>query len=115
MAQTREVRGIATSIRTGFREWYGMPAGMNGTHVRYHNTDVVSFDSESIVLRTGGWRTKTTMLRMNQTSNQFGLGYRVFQKKYAWFVDTGYSLLPFDDNEITWKRSPYAGDVACRA
>ena len=49
---------------------------------------------------------------MNQAANQFCLGYRVYAKKHAWFVDTGYSVLPFDDDSLTWKRSPYAGDVA---
>ncbi len=105
MAQTREVRGVATNIRSD-RE---------GTHVRYHSTDVVTFTPSEITLRTGGWSTATTKTRMNQAANQFGLGYRVYAKSHRWFVDTGYSVLPFDDDSLTWKRSPYAGDVAASA
>jgi len=87
MAQTQEVRGVATSIRTE-----------NGTTtVKYHNTDVVSFDSNFVVLDSGGWQTVTTKLRMNQASNQFGLGYSVFQKDREWFVDWDGQTLPFKD------------------
>jgi len=60
----------------------------NGTtRVKYHNTDVVSFDQDKITLDTGGWKTVTTKTRMNQTSNQFNLGYRVYQRNFEWFVD----------------------------
>ena len=77
MSQTREVRGVATSIRTE-DGW---------THIRYHNTDVVSFNNDEIVLRTGGYRTATTRTRMNQAANQFGLGFRIHQSDFAWFVN----------------------------
>jgi hypothetical protein len=56
------------------------------TTVRYHNTDVVVFDRDKVTLNSGGWRTRTTMLRMNQTARQHGLGFRVYQKDWAWFV-----------------------------
>lgn len=104
MSQMNEARGVATNIR----------AEKGVTHVRYHSTDVVSFDESEITLRTGGWSTATTKTRMNQASNQFGLRYYVYQKAHRWFVDTGYSTLPFDSDELTFKRSPYAGDVAER-
>lgn len=102
MPQNSEVRGVATSIR----------ADREGTHVRYHNTDVVSFDTFSVTLRTGGWSTASTKLRMNQASNQFGLGYRVYAKEHRWFVDTGSSVLPFDGDELTWSRPPYGVNTA---
>ncbi len=70
MSQTAKVSGVATTIRTD----------TNGTHVRYHSTDVVSFNDKTITLRTGGWNTATTRLRMNQASNQFHLGFSVYQK-----------------------------------
>lgn len=57
------------------------------TTVRYHGTTVVTFDSRRILLRTGGWETHTTKTRMNQASNQFHLGYHVYQEKGEWFVN----------------------------
>jgi hypothetical protein len=56
------------------------------THVQYHATRVVSFGQYSIILHSGGYRTNTTKLRMNQASNQFGLGFQVYQKAHQWFV-----------------------------
>ncbi len=58
-----------------------------GTHVRYHSTNVVSFTCKAVTLRSGGWRTATTKRRMNQASQQFGLGFTVYQKDFGWFVD----------------------------
>jgi hypothetical protein len=76
MAQTREVRGVATSIRTD-GAW---------THIRYHQTDVVSFTDDVVVLRSGGWETVTTKLRMNQAARQFNLGFTVYAKRRTWYV-----------------------------
>ena len=76
MGQTKTLGKTATSLRT---------AG-EGTHVRYHKTDVVSFNTSVIVLRHGGWLTATTKLRMNQASCQFDLGYSVHQRKKQWYV-----------------------------
>ncbi len=76
MGQTHKLGATATSVRTE-----------NGTtHIRYHQTDVVSFDDHSITLRTGGWKTVTTKSRMNQASHQFNLGYGVSQRKGQWYV-----------------------------
>ena len=72
----------------------------NFINVRYHNTDVVSFNDEEFILRTGGWYTKTTKDRMNQASNQFGLGYRVFQKTFEWFVEYQDKVVPFTCDKI---------------
>lgn len=57
--------------------------------IRYHATDVVKFNDKEIILNSGGWRTNTTKTRMNQTSNEFGLGFRVFQEKGYWWVEHG--------------------------
>lgn len=67
------------------------------TKVVYHKTPVVAWDTKRIVLRSGGWMTVTTKLRMNQASNQFGLGYSVWQKDFAWFVGYQGCTLPFVD------------------
>lgn len=87
MAQTRIVRGVKTSIR---REGYD-------TIVNYRGTDVVRFSDTKvdITLKTGGWKSATTKLRMNQASNQFNLGYYVFQKKGEWYVNLAGNNFPF--------------------
>ena len=57
------------------------------TRVTYHQTSVVKFNYNEIILNSGGWETVTTKARMNQTSNQFGLDYTVYQKDFEWFVN----------------------------
>lgn len=57
------------------------------TRVTYHWTDVVKFTARTVTLKSNGWQTLTTKTRMNQASSQFGLGFRVWQKGFAWFVD----------------------------
>ena len=72
----------------------------NMTRVRYHQTEVVQFNDKLIVLNSNGWTTATTKNRMNQTSNQFGLDYYVFQKDFEWFVDFNGKTLEFSDRMI---------------
>jgi len=50
------------------------------TVVIYHTTRIVTFNHDCVTLRTGGWDTVTTRRKMNQASNQFGLGYSVFRR-----------------------------------
>ena len=69
--------------------------------VRYWNTDIVKFNNERIILNTGGWSTATTKLRMNQASNQFGLGYNVYQKNFNWFVEYQGKTIPFNMQRLT--------------
>ena len=73
----------------------------NVTRVVYHDTPVVSFNGSSIVLNTGGWWTCTTIVRMNQTSQEFGLCYSVVQKNHEWFVEYGDKVHPFTSEELT--------------
>lgn len=54
--------------------------------VLYHQTVVVEFTRDQIILRNGGWHTKTTMLRWNQASRQFGLGFSAYSKRGKWLV-----------------------------
>ena len=56
------------------------------TCIRYHSTEVVKFNTDEIILNSGGWHTVTTKLRMNQASYQFGLGFYVHQRQFEWFV-----------------------------
>ena len=72
----------------------------NSIEVYYHDTRVVDVSGKFLTLNTGGWYTPTTKLRMNQTSNQYNLGYRVFQKNYNWFVEFEGETIPFDKSGI---------------
>ena len=91
MSQQQQIGSHKTSIFTdeGF------------TNVIYHNTAVVRFNKDKIILNSGGWLTNTTKTRMNQASNQFNLGFSVFQKNYDWFVtNENNEILPFSDGMI---------------
>ena len=52
----------------------------------YHQTKVVVWDDEKITLNSGGHMTATTKKRMNEVSEEYRLGYRVFQKAGEWFI-----------------------------
>ncbi|KKM74880.1 hypothetical protein LCGC14_1395980 [marine sediment metagenome] len=94
MSQVHEVRGRNTSIR--IRDGVGA--------VQYHSTDVVTWDARRVTLDTGGWSTVTTKTRMMQASNQFDLGYRVFQKDWGWHVTTKAGTFPFEGQIFTFDR-----------
>jgi hypothetical protein len=70
----------------------------NSIEVYYHNTRVVFVSGDYITLDSGPygqWQTATTKKRMNQTSEKYNLGYRVFQKNYNWFVEFEGETIPF--------------------
>ena len=77
----------------------------NITRVFFHDTPVVAFDDKSITLNTGGWRTRSTKVRMNQASQEFRLDFRVFQKQQEWFVDYQEEVRPFVSDEIMLDRN----------
>ena len=58
----------------------------NFTKVIYHSTKVVEFNRDTIVLNSGGYETKTTKDRMNQTASEYMLDYAVFQFDFDWYV-----------------------------
>ena len=76
----------------------------NQTVIQYHRTPVVTFNDNFITLNTGGWFTVTTKARMNQASNQFNLGYHVYQENFKWFVDFRGSILPFIAHQLRLTR-----------
>ena len=98
MAQTQTIGTHKTQVHMSNNE--------NGSalEVYYHNTRVVFYCNGHIKLDTGGWSTVTTKLRMNQASNQYNLGYKVFQKNYDWFVEFKGETIPFNGNTIELKR-----------
>ena len=77
------------------------------TSVIYHSTAVVSWDSDTITLRTGGWDSVTTRRKMNQTASQFGLAFNVFSRNFESFVTLGGSdPVPLVDG-MRFSRRPY--------
>lgn len=52
----------------------------------YHQTKVVRWSEDSVILNSGGYQSATTKTRMNEVSREYGLGYHVFQKDHVWFV-----------------------------
>lgn len=93
MAQTQIFRGAARAIRTnehtGTRNYF------------YHSTPLVSvFTDGTIMLFSGGYRTATTRLAMNQASNQDNLGFQVYARKRQWFVSWKGQEIPFTDHML---------------
>ncbi len=79
--------------------------------IRYHNTDVVAWDHKVIILKNDGFTTRTTKLRMNQASQEFGLGYRVWQKDFNWYVDYEGETLEFKGLTLELTRSLSTSDI----
>ena len=77
----------------------------DGTHVRYHHTDVVTIKKDKIVLRHNGWKTVTTKNRMNQVSELYGLGYSTV-KKYGdlYVTDKNGDVHEFYNQTLTLQR-----------
>lgn len=68
--------------------------------VRLYSTIIVEVTDFDICLRTGGYATRTTTNRMNQTSNQYDLGYKVFKRKGQMFVNYKGKNIPFNENNF---------------
>jgi len=82
MAQTQKCMGRATRIVRTQR----FPSG-EVVAALYHDTCVAWRDGKVVKLNSGGYRTATTKLRMNQFANEFcNGGFKVYQKGGEWFV-----------------------------
>jgi hypothetical protein len=89
----------------------------NPLRVTYHSTVIVeAVPGKGFRLNSGGYRTSTTKTRMNQASNEYGLGFSVFQKAGKWYVDLPFSdgkgkTVPFVDGMVIGPRSlPHLGE-----
>ena len=92
MSQTHTIGKVATTVA---RDDDGV------LRVTYHSTPVVTlYPNGKLVLNHGGWTTHTTKTRMNQASNQLRLGFTVWQKGFAWFVDIDGHTIPFESREL---------------
>jgi len=74
--------------------------GHGGFVVTLHETDIVKVDRFGrITLNSGGYRTQTTRNRMNQVSDEYALGFKVFQKNWEWYVEANGTVEEwFDEN-----------------
>jgi len=79
--------------------------------IRYHDTDVVAWDHQVIILRTDGFTTRTTKLRMNQAAAEYGLGYHVWQKDFEWYVDYAGETFDFNGLSLELTRSLSTSDI----
>jgi|GEM_PF-1401097 len=101
LAQQQRVRGVKTDVVQRGGE----------TIVTYRGTPVVVFDDTKIELNTGGWKSATTKTRMNQASNEYGLGYNVIQKAGQWYVKMANGeTIPFEGDSITIDQSRGMGE-----
>lgn len=92
MAQNREFRGVARAVHTD---------AAGACHYLYHRTAVVAVHPNgAITLNSGGWRSTTTKLAMNQASNEAGLGFHVFARNRDWFVAYRGHEIPFVDGML---------------
>jgi len=69
-------------------------------NVKLHNTIIVGIHECGVTLNSGGWRTATTKVAINNALKQLRgfQGYAVVQKKGEWFVScSDNSLVPFTD------------------
>ena len=95
MAQTQIFRGVET---TTFRNDDGALVGI------YRGTEVASQLGNVVTLKTGGWKSRTTKLRMNQFANTYCHGFfGVYQKNHEWFVSIHDQILPFVGDSITFE------------
>ena len=69
--------------------------------VRIYETEIVKFDNDTIKLNNGGYYTATTKSEMNKASEQFNLGFKVFQKDYTWYCKYENKFFSFTGNRLT--------------
>ena len=94
MAQTMKLGKHATKV-TRNKDALG-----SIMRVKYHQTYIVTVTDTEIILAHGWWKTASTKTRMNQASNQYDLGYQVYQKAGEWYVDFKGVTYPFDGESI---------------
>jgi hypothetical protein len=95
MAQTQIFRGVET---TTYCDEQGALVGI------YRGTAVARKLGNVITLNSGGWKSRTTKLRMNQFANTYAQSrFGVVQKDFEWFVLVGGQKIPFDGKEITFE------------
>jgi hypothetical protein len=60
----------------------------NGDKIlRLHNTDIIKWQGNKIILNSGGWLTSTTKSRLNEFLADYS--YCIYQKNFKWYIDNG--------------------------
>ena len=98
------IKGIGNNTRIVCDGYTGVDS------VYLHDTPVVKVqrvnDSLQIVtLHSGDWRTPTTKRRMNEVSDEWALGFKVYQKNKDWYVETDEGSIDFIDGMVFGVRS----------
>lgn len=66
-----------------------------GFIIRYHNTNIIVKENNSLKIYNGGYETRTTKERINEF---LPMGYYVFQKSYNWFLKLpDDKIIPFEN------------------
>lgn len=86
--------------RKGLTSQYFENAAM--TVYRLYDTVILKNISSSYVLNSGGWKTNHTKNCINDNLPE---GYKVFQKKGCWYVDTPEGIIEFIDGMLINTRS----------
>ena len=77
----------------------------NGENVvTYYETDIVRYNDAQIFLDTGTHKSRTTKSRMNMASQEFDLGYRIYQKGEHWYIAYQNQVHYFDAHQIRLDR-----------
>jgi len=63
--------------------------------IRLHNTDILTFKGDNIILNSGGYRTTTTKDRLNR---YLPYNIRIYQKNYKWYILKDNEKIDFIDN-----------------
>jgi hypothetical protein len=76
---------------------------------RLYGTDIVTVYPKKVILNSGGYRTVTTKRRMNQISEELGLGYTIYTVRGEWVVvdrlwESGKAELRFSDGMTLYRR-----------
>ena len=73
-----------------------------GDHISilYHNTDIIDYYPHKVVLRNGGWHTKTTKERLNEYSPVI-----IYQNNFEWYVVSPTNGVMNWDNPVLFKNN----------
>ena len=66
--------------------------------IKLHNTEVIKFYPDKIVLNSGGWYTPTTKDRLNSFS-----GYQINQESGIWHIGVNGKTYKFNDNMVIYE------------
>ncbi len=69
--------------------------------VRLFSTDIVQVNGNHVKLNQAHWHTQTTKNRINQTANQFSLGFYIYSHRGEWRV-----AVEEPAQDLAWGRYP---------